>query len=47
MERDRQLILKIWNEAIGGAYYNTIIKAAKYIDENYVQCPVGEFQDDY
>lgn len=45
--KEKQLILKIWNEAIGGAYYNSIIKAAKYIDNTDLQIPQGEFQDDY
>jgi hypothetical protein len=44
---DRQLLLKTWNEAIGGAYYNTLIRAAKYIDETPIQVEKQEFQDDY
>jgi len=44
---EKQLILKIWNEAIGGAYYDTIIKAAKHIDENNLQIPPESFNDDY
>lgn len=44
---NKQLILKTWNEAIGGAYYNTLIKAAKYIDENVLETNEREFIDDY
>lgn len=46
-KRNKQLILKTWNDAIGGAYYNTLIKAAKYIDDTPIQEPIHEFIDDY
>lgn len=45
--KDKQLILQTWREAIGGAYYNTLIKAAKYIDQNVLETNKREFIDDY
>ena len=44
---DKQLLLKTWNEAIGGAYYNTLIKAAKQLDETPIHIEKQNFQDDY
>lgn len=32
--KEKQLILSIWANAIGGAIYDTMIRSAKQVDEN-------------
>ena len=37
MDKAKQLTLRIWAEAIGGAIYDTMIKAAKDLEDSALQ----------
>lgn len=40
----RQLILEIWNKAIGGAYYDTLIRSARELENTVLD--LKEYYDE-